>query len=319
MKIAAILVISLLAIIGGAAPAPALDDDNLQLYKRQAPPPPPPPAPPLPLNLDDSKTYDWMAKLKEKKNNKPAGEGGPAKAPQPSGPFQLGQIPEGGFHLKSVNRDKKLWDAEPGSEDGVIKNNDDPDFKPKPKAKPKSSSNTPGKVKIPDFDQQSTVVDTDVQDTPPSSPSSPPPPPPPPPPAPPLPPNNGGRIPSNWKKTADADDSTKSSSVITTPKTKPKIGVKLPDFDPSQVKLKPTTRTRKPEPPAPEPPLHKFRLRKTSYRDDPKGRNSENSDTDEEQTGRDSPASRQRKSSPGRTSPKVAPRRLRLKKEETKE
>ncbi|KAH6592090.1 hypothetical protein BASA50_008236 [Batrachochytrium salamandrivorans] len=281
MKIAAILVISLLAIIGGAAPAPALNDDDLQLYKRQAPPPPPPPAPPLPLNLDDSKTYDWRAKLKEKKNNKPAGEGGPAKAPQPSGPFQLGQIPEGGFHLKSVNRDKKLWDAEPGSEDGVIKNNDDPDFKPKPKAKPKSSSNTPGKVKIPDFDQQSTVVDTDVQDTPPSSPSSPPPPPPPPPPAPPLPPNNGGRIP--------------------------------------QVKLKPTTRKHKPEPPAPEPPLHKFRLRKTSYRDDPKGRNSENSDTDEEQTGRDSPASRQRKSSPGRTSPKVAPRRLRLKKEETKE
>ncbi|KAH9269070.1 hypothetical protein BASA83_008946 [Batrachochytrium salamandrivorans] len=38
MKTASILVISLLAIIGGAAPAPALDDDNLQLYKRQAPP-----------------------------------------------------------------------------------------------------------------------------------------------------------------------------------------------------------------------------------------------------------------------------------------
>ncbi|KAH9259504.1 hypothetical protein BASA82_001253 [Batrachochytrium salamandrivorans] len=121
------------------------------------------------------------------------------------------------------------------------------------------------------------------------------------------------------RKTADADDSTKSSSATPIPKTKPKIGVKLPDFDPSQVKLKPTTRKHKPEPPAPEPPLHKFRLRKTSYRDDPKGRNSENSDTDEEQTGRDSPASRQRKSSPGRTSPKVAPRRLRLKKEETKE
>ncbi|KAH6578953.1 hypothetical protein BASA60_003439 [Batrachochytrium salamandrivorans] len=38
MKTAAILVISLLAIIGGAAPAPGLDGDNLQLYKRQAPP-----------------------------------------------------------------------------------------------------------------------------------------------------------------------------------------------------------------------------------------------------------------------------------------
>ncbi|KAJ1341310.1 hypothetical protein BSLG_004040 [Batrachochytrium salamandrivorans] len=197
-----------------------------------APPPHLGRAPPLPLNLDDSKTYDWMAKLKEKTISQ-----------------------QGGLS--------------------------------KPKAKPNHPIRQERSRS--DFDQQPTVVDTDVQDTPPSSPSSPPPPPPPPPPAPPLPPNNGGRIPSNWKKTADADDSTKSSSVITTPKTKPKIGVKLPDFDPSQVKLKPTTRTRKPEPPAPEPPLHKFRLRKTSYhRDDPKGRNSENSDTDEEQTGRDS-------------------------------
>ncbi|KAH6586833.1 hypothetical protein BASA50_000197 [Batrachochytrium salamandrivorans] len=265
MKIAAILVASLLAITGRAAPTSELADDGLQLYKRQ--PPPPPPAPPLPESSPTSKPYDWMAELKGKKSNKLAGESGSAKALQPSGPFQLGQIPEEGVRLKSVNRDKKLWDAESGSEDRVIKNNDDPNFKPKPK----SSSKTPGK-------------------------------------APPLPPSNGGRIPSNWRKTADVDSSTKPSSATSASKTNSNIRVKLPDFDPKEVKLKPTTtRKRKSEPPTSEPPSYKSRLRKTPNRNDPKGQDADSSDTDEERTGREPSTSHQKKSSQAKTPLKVAP------------
>ncbi|KAH6562618.1 hypothetical protein BASA60_011052 [Batrachochytrium salamandrivorans] len=127
MKIAAIFVTSLLAIACRAAPVSALDDNDPQLYKRQPlpPSPPPPEAPSLPESSLISKSYDC------------------------------------GVRLNLVNREKKLWEPEPNSEEGVINNNDDPDFNPKPKP----SSKTPGKVMIPDFDQQARIIYTGVKDT----------------------------------------------------------------------------------------------------------------------------------------------------------
>ncbi|KAH6599799.1 hypothetical protein BASA61_002460 [Batrachochytrium salamandrivorans] len=78
MKTASILVISLLAIIGGAAPAPALDGDGLQLYKRQAPPESPIPALRsfLLAKLGKPNSNDGTKNVKTTVHNRPAGESG---------------------------------------------------------------------------------------------------------------------------------------------------------------------------------------------------------------------------------------------------
>ncbi|KAH6595553.1 hypothetical protein BASA50_005762 [Batrachochytrium salamandrivorans] len=260
MKIAAIFVTSLLAIACRAAPVSALDDNDPQLYKRQPlpPSPPPPEAPSLPESSLISKSYDWWERLKTKKSNKPAGGGGSSKAPQSNARLHLGQIPESGVRLNLVNREKKLWEPEPNSEEGVINNNDDPDFNPKPKP----SSKTPGKVMIPDFDQQARIIYTGVKDTSPPE-------------APPLPSKNEGPTPFSWRKTDDNDPSKDLNRAISTSKISPRIGFKLPEFNPGEVSLKHVVQKPKPDYP-PEPLLFQAQLRKTLYRDSSKGMDSAN-------------------------------------------
>ncbi|KAJ1341311.1 hypothetical protein BSLG_004041 [Batrachochytrium salamandrivorans] len=144
---------------------------------------------------------------------------------------------------------------------------------------------TPGKTTASVSSQQSKIVHTGAKGIPlPLSPS---------------PFKNRDHSPSNWKKTADVDGSKKSSSVATTSQTSSSAGGKSPNFDPSQVKLKPVMQKHRSEPPTPEPPSHKFQLRKAPYRDGPKGWNAHNSNTVKEQTKRDPSTSHQKKSSPG--------------------
>ncbi|KAH9269052.1 hypothetical protein BASA83_008928 [Batrachochytrium salamandrivorans] len=84
--------------------------------------------------------------------------------------------------------------------------------------------------------------------------------------------------------------------VATTSQTSPSAGGKFPNFDPNQSHLKPVMQKHKSEPPTPEPPSHKFQLRKAPYRDGPKGWNAHNSNTDKGKTECDPFTSRQKKS-----------------------
>ncbi|KAH9259503.1 hypothetical protein BASA82_001252, partial [Batrachochytrium salamandrivorans] len=227
MKTAAILVISLLAIIGGAAPAPALDDDNLQLYKRQAPPPPPPPppAPPLPPNFVKSKPNDGTKNVKTTVHNRPAGGSGSSRVSQPNGQSQPMQMPKYSIPFESNESEEKAlgqW----------IK-----------------WRRTPGKTTASVSSQQFKIVHTGAKGIP--LPLSPP------------PFRNRNHSPSNWKLPINVGGSKKSSSVATISQTSPSAGGKSPNFDPSQVRLKPVMQKPKPEPPAFEPHLFQIQLRKT--------------------------------------------------------
>ncbi|KAH6567619.1 hypothetical protein BASA60_008944 [Batrachochytrium salamandrivorans] len=248
MKTAAILVISLLAIIGGAAPAPALDDDNLQLYKRQAPPPPPPPppAPPLPPNFVKSKPNDGTKNVKTTVHNRPAGGSGSSRVSRPNGQSQPMQMPKYSIPFDLMNQRKRPWDN--GSNGGGSVNNNpnpNPNSAPKSRHQPK----TPGKTTASVSSQQFKIVHTGAKGIP--LPLSPP------------PFRNRNHSPSNWKLPINVGGSKKSSSVATISQTSPSAGGKSPNFDPSQVRLKPVMQKPKPEPPAFEPHLFQIQLRKT--------------------------------------------------------
>ncbi|KAH6568701.1 hypothetical protein BASA62_005322 [Batrachochytrium salamandrivorans] len=190
MKTASILVISLLAIIGGAAPAPALNDDGLQLYKRQAPPPPPPapplpppPAPPLPPpssgNTKAPQSGISQEELRAKISAMQAGEKGSSETPQILKLNVLSR-PMGAKPSQSSNFQEELGKvlarkAEKNGSSGeseISKHDVDPN-------PGKSESNSGGAIKSNDDSksQQSKIVGVGSKGVPP---------------APPLPPSSGG-------------------------------------------------------------------------------------------------------------------------------
>ncbi|KAH6570089.1 hypothetical protein BASA50_008235 [Batrachochytrium salamandrivorans] len=250
--------------------------------------PPPPPRPSWSSNFAKSKSNDGVKNVKTTVHNRPAGGSGSSRVSQPNGQSQSMQMPKYSTPFKSVNQRKRPWDN--GSNGGgSVNNNPNLNSVPKSRFQPK----TPGKTTAPVSSQSSKIVHTGAKGIPlPLSPS---------------PFKNRDHSPSNWKKTADVDGSKKSSSVATTSQTSSSAGGKSPNFDPSQVKLKPVMQKHRSEPPTPEPPSHKFQLRKAPYRDGPKGWNAHNSNTVKEQTKRDPSTSHQKKSSPAKTPPKVAP------------
>ncbi|KAH6570379.1 hypothetical protein BASA62_004372 [Batrachochytrium salamandrivorans] len=136
MKTASILVISLLAIIGGAAPAPALDGDDLQLYKRQPPPAPPIPAPRLLLlaKLGNSNPNDGTKEVEATVPNSPTGE---SSSLEESEIFESDEEEETGFE----------FDFDP-----------DFDFNSQPM--------TPEEITTPEFNQQSNVKSARKQQVP---------------------------------------------------------------------------------------------------------------------------------------------------------
>ncbi|KAJ1342303.1 hypothetical protein BSLG_003226 [Batrachochytrium salamandrivorans] len=157
----------------------------------------------------------------------------------------------------------------------------------------KHQPKTPGKTTASVSSQSSKIVHTGAKGIP--LPLSPP------------PFRNRNHSPSNWKLPINVGGSKKSSSVATTSQTSPSAGGKFPNFDPNQSHLKPVMQKHKSEPPTPEPPSHKFQLRKAPYRDGPKGWNAHNSNTDKGKTECDPFTSRQKKSPRAKTPPKVAP------------
>ncbi|KAH6567617.1 hypothetical protein BASA60_008942 [Batrachochytrium salamandrivorans] len=199
-------------------------------------------------------------------------------------------MPKYSIPFKSVNQRKRPWDN--GSNGGGSVNNNP---NPNPNSAPKSSiqPKTPGKTTASVSSQQFKIVHTGAKGIP--LPLSPP------------PFRNRNHSPSNWKLPINVGGSKKSSSVATTSQTSPSAGGKFPTLTLTKSHLKPVMQKHKSEPPTPEPPSHKFQLRKAPYRDGPKGWNAHNSNTDKGKTECDPFTSRQKKSPRAKTPPKVAP------------
>ncbi|KAH6592104.1 hypothetical protein BASA50_008250 [Batrachochytrium salamandrivorans] len=153
MKTASILVISLLAIIGGAAPAPALDGDNLQLYKRQAPPESPV-APPRPRKqerlLKQEQERDRKRPLLLPKPDRPK-PGRPIPAPRLSLLAKLGN-PNSNDGTKEV---ETTIHNSPEGEGSSLEESDEEEDNNNPDSN--SQPTTPEKITTPKFDQQSNV------------------------------------------------------------------------------------------------------------------------------------------------------------------
>ncbi|KAH6579204.1 hypothetical protein BASA61_010401 [Batrachochytrium salamandrivorans] len=275
MKTAAILVISLLAIIGGAAPAPALNGDDLQLYKRQVLPPalPPPSASSLLKDSEQTPQNDWRRRLKDMFLKKETPIKNPFGEPQSRATLPYKKTPgDNSFgtqhiRLNPVNQHKKLWDPEPS--DGVIDNNDDSGSGFKPQPQPQLT--TLERVTDSGFYQKPTIVGNSKAGIPV---------------APPLPPSNSGGNSVNWRETVNTDGSKKSSPAPSIPKTKPQLGFKPSDSDLDKARLKRVGQNPKPDP-APEPFFSRVQLRQTFYRGGTKGQNLDNNNAGQEKNGRD--------------------------------
>ncbi|KAJ1330118.1 hypothetical protein BSLG_009702 [Batrachochytrium salamandrivorans] len=299
MKTAAILVISLLAIIGGAAPAPALNGDDLQLYKRQVLPPalPPPSASSLLKDSEQTPQNDWRRRLKDMFLKKET----PIKkihlenhnlVPRSS----IGNLLET-IHLENHNPEphsriekllEALWDSE--SNTGVINSNDDfgSGFKPQPQPQ----LTTLERVTDPEFYQKPTIVGNSKAGIPV---------------APPLPPSNSGGNSVNWRETVNTDGSKKSSPAPSIPKTKPQLGFKPSDSDLDKARLKRVGQNPKPDL-APEPFFSRIQLRQTFYRGGPKGQNLDNNNAGQEKNRYDPSTLYQQESFQTKTPPLVPSR-----------
>ncbi|KAH6592218.1 hypothetical protein BASA50_008208 [Batrachochytrium salamandrivorans] len=266
MRTAAILVASLLATIGTAAPMSELADNGLHLYKRE-------PLPPLTKDDETSKLSGEMEGVKGGVFDKLAKGVELLKTSRFGAVFQRMKRPGHGSRPKSPNQEEQSADVnELKIEDS---DNDTPRLVPKNVKPPQSDAEMEGKKS----GSRSTTGDIDMEV---------------PPPAPPLPPSIGVRSPLNLKKVVDDDDSKKHSPVSITPKTNSGPEVQRPTIDLTKVNLKPVVQRSKPQH-MPEPPSYQFQLRKTAHGGS-KGQVSTNKNTDQEMNAQEPSTSYQQKS-----------------------
>ncbi|KAH9268676.1 hypothetical protein BASA84_000107 [Batrachochytrium salamandrivorans] len=330
MKTAAILVISLLAIIGGAAPAPALNGDDLQLYKRQVLPPalPPPSASSLLKDSEQTPQNDWRRRLKDMflkketpiknpfgepqsratlQHRKPLGDN-PFGEPQSRASLPYRKTSGGGsfgtpqshasFRLPKISGDSIRLNPvnqhkklwDSESNTGVINSNDD--FGSGFKPQPQPQLTTLERVTDPEFYQKPTIVGNSKAGIPV---------------APPLPPSNSGGNSVNWRETVNTDGSKKSSPAPSIPKTKPQLGFKPSDSDLDKARLKRVGQNPKPDL-APEPFFSRIQLRQTFYRGGPKGQNLDNNNAGQEKNRYDPSTLYQQESFQTKTPPLVPSR-----------
>ncbi|KAH6593346.1 hypothetical protein BASA50_007554 [Batrachochytrium salamandrivorans] len=253
MKTAAILVISLLAIIGGAAPAPALNGDDLQLYKRQVLPPalPPPSASSLLKDSEQTPQNDWRRRLKDMFLKKETPIKNPFGEPQSRATLQhrkpLGDNPFGEPQSRASLPYRKLLEAVHLEHHNPMPHSGFRKFL-------ETAFVLIQKGYGSEFYQKPTIVGNSKAGIPV---------------APPLPPSNSGGNSVNWRETVNTDGSKKSSPAPSIPKTKPQLGFKPSDSDLDKARLKRVGQNPKPDL-APEPFFSRIQLRQTFYRGGPK-------------------------------------------------
>ncbi|KAH6567012.1 hypothetical protein BASA62_006349 [Batrachochytrium salamandrivorans] len=271
MKTAAILVISLLAIIGGAAPAPALNGDDLQLYKRQVLPPalPPPSASSLLKDSEQTPQNDWRRRLKDMFLKKETPIKNPFGEPQSRATLPYKKTPGdnsfGTQQSRAHAQNRKPFEAVHLEHHNPIPHSS---FR---KFLETAFLTTLERVTDPGFYQKPTIVGNSKAGIPV---------------APPLPPSNSGGNSVNWRETVNTDGSKKSSPAPSIPKTKPQLGFKPSDSDLDKARLKRVGQNPKPDP-APEPFFSRVQLRQTFYRGGTKGQNLDNNNAGQEKNGRD--------------------------------
>ncbi|KAH6581052.1 hypothetical protein BASA60_002612 [Batrachochytrium salamandrivorans] len=292
MKTAAILVISLLAIIGGAAPAPALNGDDLQLYKRQVLPPalPPPSASSLLKDSEQTPQNDWRRRLKDMFLKKETPIKNPFGEPQSRATLPH-RKPLETIHLENHNpephsRIEKLLEAVHLEHHNPMPHSG---FR---KFLETAFLTTLERVTDPEFYQKPTIVGNSKAGIPV---------------APPLPPSNSGGNSVNWRETVNTDGSKKSSPAPSIPKTKPQLGFKPSDSDLDKARLKRVGQNPKPDL-APEPFFSRIQLRQTFYRGGPKGQNLDNNNAGQEKNRYDPSTLYQQESFQTKTPPLVPSR-----------
>ncbi|KAH6592217.1 hypothetical protein BASA50_008207 [Batrachochytrium salamandrivorans] len=293
MRTAAILVASLLATIGTAAPMSESADNGLQLYKRE-------PLPPLTKDGEPSQSDVEMEGVKGKaSNNLAKGDidmEGLSSSPDLSLPTHFPDpLPE---YLSSPSSDTLFPPPPPPpSSSGPVP----PPAPPLPGYFSSLPPPPPPASPISDY-----LSSLPFPPPPPPSPPSPSSSSPVPPPAPPLPPSSGGRSPLNLKKVVNDDDSKKHSPASITSKSDSEPEVQRPIIDISEVNLKPMGQRPKPQYP-PKPPSYQVRLRKAAHGGS-KDQVSTNKNTDQEMDAQEPSTSYQQKSPKSKIPPAVLAR-----------
>ncbi|KAH6592215.1 hypothetical protein BASA50_008205 [Batrachochytrium salamandrivorans] len=335
MRTAAILVASLLATIGTAAPMSESADNGLQLYKRE-------PLPPLTKD-GETLTTGWRGGGGEMQSFRVRRDSDSDSDNDTPGPFPKNVKPP----KSDVEMEGKKSGSRSTTEDADVESPSSspdlslpthfPDPLPEYLSSPSSDTLSPPPPPSPSSSGPAPPPVSPISDylsslSPPPPPASPisdylsslpfPPPPPPsppssppsspsssgsaPPPAPPLPPSNWGRSPLNLKKVVNDDDSEKSSPVSATSKTNSRPEVQRPIIDISKANLKPVVQRPKPQH-MPEPPSYQFQLRKTAHGGS-KDQVSTNKNTDQETDAQESSTSYQQKSPEVKIPPAVLAR-----------
>ncbi|KAH9274740.1 hypothetical protein BASA83_002945 [Batrachochytrium salamandrivorans] len=231
MRTAAILVASLLATIGTAAPMSESADNGLQLYKRE-------PLPPLTKDVEPPQLDVEMEGKKSgsRSTTEDIDMESPSSSPDLSLPTHFPDpLPE---YLSSPSSDTLFPPPPPPPSSSASPISDYLSSLPFPPPPPPSPPSSP-------------------PSSPSSSGSAPPP-------APPLPPSSGGSSPPSLRKVVNDDDSKKSSPASITSKSNSEPEVQRPTIDLTKVNLKPVGQRPKPQH-IPEPPSYQSQLRKMAH------------------------------------------------------